>query len=156
VTELTITVESAPKPEEIRVLDEGLYAFNVAATGHTEGGLFGIFLREAQGTVVGGANGWVWGGTCHVQFLFVPAQLRGLGHGSKLMAAVETEARARGCARIILETYDYQAPEFYRRRGFVAVATIEEYVQGHRLFVLVKRLDDPPPSVGMLGPSPTP
>ena len=86
----------------------------------------------------------------------MPAQLRRLGHGSKLMAAVETEARARGCARIILETYDYQAPAFYRRLGFVAVATIEEYVQGHRLFVLVKRLDDPPPSVGNLRPSPTP
>jgi GNAT superfamily N-acetyltransferase len=156
VTELTITVESAPKPEEIRVLDDGLYEFNVATTGHTDGGLFGVFLREPHGTVVGGANGWIWGGTCHVQFLFVPAQLRGLGHGSRLMAAVETEARTRGCVRIILETYDYQAPEFYRRLGFAAAAAIEEYVQGHRLFVLVKRLDDPPPPVDKLGRSPTP
>ena len=145
MTELSITVETAPTPEEVRVLDEGLYAFNVAATGHADGGLFGIFLREADGTAVGGANGWFWGGTCHVQYLFVPAQLRGRGYGSKLMAAVETEARARSCSQIILETYDFQAPRFYRKLGFVAAATINEYVRRHRFFVLMKRLDDPPP-----------
>jgi ribosomal protein S18 acetylase RimI-like enzyme len=66
--------------------------------------------------------------------------MRGQGFGGKLMDLIEQQALARGCAMIVLESHDFQAPEFYRRRGFVVTGSVEGYPRGHRNFTFVKRL----------------
>jgi|ERR1700674_906667 len=141
VPDPALIVESEPKPEDVRVLEEALNEFNVAATGIHDGKLFGLFLRGADNVVVGGAFGWTWGGTCYVRYLFVPQSLRHRGQGTRLMNAVETEASDRGCRQIVLETHDFQAPGFYFRLGFELTGRVEEYPRGHRYLTLVKRLN---------------
>ena len=135
-----LVVETEPDPEEVRLLDERIYEFNVQATGIADGELLASFLRDANGTAIGGVSGWTWGETCYVRHLFVPADLRNRGHGSSLMNVVECEARARGCRQIVLETHDFQAPQFYRRLGFKIAARVPEYPRGHESLILVKRL----------------
>ena len=93
-----LTFDTDPDLAHIRLLEERLYEFNVQATGISDGELYGIFLRDAGGTVIGGADGWTWGATCYVRHLFVPEALRKQGYGTKLMDRIEQEARARGCA----------------------------------------------------------
>ena len=136
-----LPIESKPSPADVRVLEERLYQFNVEATGIADGGLYGIFLRDGEGAVIGGAEGWTWGGTCFVRNLFVPAAMRKHGYGSQLMAQIEAMARARQCDKILLETHDFQAPDFYRRLGFILIATIEGSPRGHRKFTFMKPLD---------------
>jgi GNAT superfamily N-acetyltransferase len=135
-----LVFDTDPDRADINLLDELLYEFNAQATGHTDGELYGIFLRDDAGAVIGGADGWTWGATCYVKHLFIPEKLRGQGCGTKLMDMIEHEAAKRGCALIVLETHDFQAPEFYRRRGFVATGSVEGYPRGHRNFTFVKRL----------------
>jgi len=77
---------------------------------------------------------------CHLRNLFVPAELRGQGQGTRLLRAVEQEARLRGCEQILLETHDFQAPEFYRRFGFEVTSVIEGYPRGHSSIIMVKPL----------------
>jgi GNAT superfamily N-acetyltransferase len=72
--------------------EDGIYAFNVQATGISDGKLFGLFLRDADGVEIGGAHGWTWAKTCYVRILCVPAHMRNQGHGTRLMRAVEAEA----------------------------------------------------------------
>ena len=90
--------------------------------------------------MIGGVFGWTWGATCYVRFLYIPADLRHQGHGTRLMHAVEAEARARGCGQIALETHDFQAPAFYQRLGFEVTGAIDHYPIGHRQLTMVKRL----------------
>jgi hypothetical protein len=78
-----LTLENKPNSADIRSLEERIYEFNVQATGISDGARFGIFLRGADGVVIGGANGWTWGGTCYVHNLFVPAPIRKQGHGRR-------------------------------------------------------------------------
>jgi GNAT superfamily N-acetyltransferase len=144
-------VEVEPAPEKIRLLEERLYAFNVEATGIADGQSFGLFLRGSDGAVIGGAYGWSWGDTCHLRYLFIPADLRNQGHGTRLMQFVEQHALARFCRQIVLETHDFQAPEFYRKLGFVVTGVVEEYPRGHRLFILVKKLPPPEPEERRMG-----
>ena len=132
--------DTDPNPADIAVLEDRLYEFNMQATGHTDGRLYGIFLRDESGAVIGGADGWTWGATCYVRHLILPETMRGEGLGTKLMDLIEKEARARGCAMVVLESHDFQAPEFYRRRGFAVTGSVDDYPRGHRNFTLVKRL----------------
>jgi ribosomal protein S18 acetylase RimI-like enzyme len=136
-----LTVETEPRPEDIRVLEEGLYRFNVEATGIGDGKLFGLFLRADDGTAMGGVHGWTWGATCYVRNFFIPSRLRGRGLGKQLMVRVESEARARGCRQIVLETHSFQAPGFYRKLGFKAVGRVEHYPAGHAYLTMVKQLE---------------
>jgi GNAT superfamily N-acetyltransferase len=133
-------LESKPNSADVRSLEERLYEFNVQSTGITDGRRFGIFLRGADGTVIGGADGWTWGGTCYVQHFFVPATMRKQGYGRRLMERIEEEAEARRCEQIVVGTHDFQAPDFYRKLGFKLTGTIEEYPHGHQLFTFVKRI----------------
>src|SRR5262249_17478957 len=104
----------------------------------------------------GGVFGWTWGATCYIRYLFVPAGMRRRGHGSRLMATVEAEAALRGCHQIVLETHDFQAPEFYRKLGFAITGRVPDYPCGHQYLPLVKRLaqrgegaPSPPASIGI-------
>ena len=133
-------IETEPSPEDIRWLEEQIHAFNVQATGISDGKLLALFLREADGATVGGVFGWTWGDSCYVRYLFIPEPLRGEGHGTRLMQAVEAEAKARGCNQIVLETHDFQAPRFYERLGFAIAGRVEEYPRGHQYLTMIKQL----------------
>src|SRR5262245_28042908 len=137
---MDITIEHEPRPEDVRVLEERIYEFNVACTGLADGKLLAAFMRDADGATIGGLFGWTWGATCYIRYLFIPAALRNQGYGSRLMAAAEREAIARGCIQIALETHDFQAPDFYRRLGFEVVGRIEGYPSGHQQLTMMKRL----------------
>jgi hypothetical protein len=41
-----LVVEAEPSPDDIRALEDSIYAFNVRATGVSGGKLFAIFLRD--------------------------------------------------------------------------------------------------------------
>lgn len=133
-------IETEPRPEDIRWLEEQIHAFNVQATGISDGKLLALFLREADGATVGGVFGWTWGDSCYVRYLFIPEPLRREGHGTRLMQAVEAEAKARGCNQIVLETHDFQAPRFYERLGFAIAGRVEEYPRGHQYLTMIKQL----------------
>jgi GNAT superfamily N-acetyltransferase len=135
-----LILETEPRPEDIQFLEECLYEFNTQTTGIKDGGLFGFFLRAANGLRLGGVYGWTWGGTCYVRYLFVPEEMRRQGQGKRLMHAVEAEAKARKCQQIMLETYDFQAPGFYQKLGFDVIGAVADHPRGYRYLTLVKRL----------------
>jgi ribosomal protein S18 acetylase RimI-like enzyme len=135
-----LMVETDPRPEDVRFLREHLNEFNAAATGITDGNFLALFKRAADGSAVAGVFGWTWGETCYLRYLFVSQNMRGQGHGTRLMRAVETEAKCRGCQQIVLETHDFQAPRFYQKLGFTIIGRVENYPRGHQFLMLVKQL----------------
>jgi GNAT superfamily N-acetyltransferase len=121
-------------------LEQRINEFNVQTTGIADGKLLAAFLRDDEGTALGGVFGWTWGATCYIRYLFVPAQVRKRGYGSRLMASVEAEASARGCTQLVLETHDFQAPQFYCKLGFKITGLVSDYPCGHQYLTLVKQL----------------
>lgn len=129
-----------PERDDVQFLDERLYEFNVSRTGITGGRLLAIFVRGGQGEIIAGLYGWTWGGCCEVRTLWVHEQWRGRDLGTRLLAAAEAEARARGATQMVLSTHSFQAPDFYRRFGFEPIGQFEEYPAGYQLIFLRKRL----------------
>ena len=60
-----LVLETEPKPEDVRLLEDRIYEFNVQATGISDGKLVALFLRDNNGAAVGGIYGWTWGATLH-------------------------------------------------------------------------------------------
>jgi len=128
--------------DELLSIEGRLYEFNVEATGIRDGRLLRVVLRDGAGRLVAAAMGHTWGGTCEIVQLWVEAARRRGGLGRKLMARAEAEARARGCRQIVLTTHSFQAPDFYRRLGFVPLGEIPDYPAGHSKITLRKPLGD--------------
>jgi ribosomal protein S18 acetylase RimI-like enzyme len=72
--------------------------------------------------------------------LWVDERVRRRGLATRLMAAAERYAIAKGCTDAFLETFSFQARPFYERLGYKVFGTLEEYPKGHRQFYLTKRL----------------
>ena len=121
-------------------LSERINEFNIDATGFDDGRRLSASRRGRDGTLEAGLTGWTWGGCGYIQFLWVRVDLRGAGLGSRLLAAAEVEARARGCAQIVVSSHTFQAPDFYRRHGYVEYARTQDYPRGHAEVHFVKNL----------------
>ena len=67
---------------------------------------------------------WGW---MFVELLFVPERLRGEGVGTRLLASAEDQARQKGCIGIWLDTFSFQAPDFYRKHGYAAFGALDNY-----------------------------
>jgi GNAT superfamily N-acetyltransferase len=138
MTEVTLTPVD-PTPDDVQYLEDRIYEFNSSVTGIGDGAFLAFFVREGE-RIVAGICGNTWGGTCEVRQFWVEESQRRCGLGTKLLQAAEQEAQRRGCTQIILMTFSFQAPGFYRKHGFEAVATIDDDPRGHQNLLMRKRL----------------
>ena len=65
---------------------------------------------------------------------------RGLGHGRHLLLSAEQEALTRGCEGAVLDTFSFQAPDFYRKLGYAIFGQLDDFPSPHRRYFLTKRL----------------
>jgi len=139
---MTLRIErtDTPTDEERQAILAPLRAYNTAKTGGTVPELVAWLVRDEHDEIVGGLYGRVFFRWLYIELLVVPEQARGQGTGSTLMQMAEELAREKNCVGIWLETFDFQAPEFYRTHGFTTVGQIDDYPPGHQHFFLQKRL----------------
>ena len=106
-------------------------------------GLEGVAVGRvvnADGVVVGGIDGLVFGGWLYVKLLWVEASLRGRGHGTRLLRRMEEEAVRLGCTHAHLDTYSFEARPFYEKNGYEVFATLDDFPPGHQKHFLRKEL----------------
>lgn len=139
-TENQLTVEEHPSHHDIQFLEQRIIEHNYSRAGASDGRGLACFVRNDAGQIIAGISGYTWAGMAELEFLWVDESLRGQGVGSRLLEAVEAEARQRGCALVITSTYSFQAPEFYQGHGYVVVAKIENCPPGHANYWLKKEL----------------
>ncbi|MDQ1143849.1 ribosomal protein S18 acetylase RimI-like enzyme [Bacillus sp. SORGH_AS 510] len=65
-----------------------------------------------------------------VDVLWVDESLRGQGKGQELIQIAETFAREKGCTLMRLETFSFQAPEFYKKLGFKEIGKLDNFPKG--------------------------
>jgi GNAT superfamily N-acetyltransferase len=90
---------------------------------------FAISLRD-DGAIVGGIVGQVWMSVLFIKLFWIEEQFRGKDHGTRLIHAIEEEARRFGAARSYVDTMSFQAPGFYRACGYQEFGTIDGYPGG--------------------------
>ena len=137
---MQIEIADTAADSDIAELRDTLYEYNYASTGYRDGRSLSCFLRDEDGSLLAGLDGFTWGGYAWVELLWVSEGLRGQGTGRALLAAAEEEAKRRGCRTIALQTHDFQAPDFYPKYGYQIVGATADTPIGYRELLLQKVL----------------
>lgn len=113
-----ITYECNPKSEEIQILNDGISEQAKAKKGMRQLDFFAFFIRDGNQKILGGCAGDNMYGCLYVGQLWVDQQIRGKGFGTQLMKNAEELAIKSGCHFIAVNTFDWEALDFYKKLGF--------------------------------------
>ena len=137
---MDLHVEDDPDPLEVEFLETQIRREASAAMGLGDEVGLAIFVRDG-GRVVAGISGWTWGDCCELQNLWVDPSLVGRWLGTRLLAAAEAEAAARGCTQTVHFTFDFQARRLYERAGYELVGRVADFPSGADVLGHRKRLN---------------
>lgn len=140
MNQLTWTFSYDPSDADVAELRGRLAAWNASASGIAGERWLAALVRDQTGDLMGGAVGRAWGEVLELRFLWVHETRRGSGVGSQLLLRMESEAAALGCMTVITDTFSFQAPEFYRRRGYEVFGKIEGYPESTAKYFLRKTI----------------
>jgi GNAT superfamily N-acetyltransferase len=139
-SQFKITLEADPKPVDMQVVVKGLTEYNASHSGGEVPEPLVITVRDTSGAVTGGLVGATYLGWLLVQGVWLPEARRGHGIGRMLMATAEEEALGRKCDRAFLETFSFQALDFYLKCGYTVFSRLEGMPPGGARFALTKYL----------------
>ena len=123
--------------DECRLIHECLQDYNRK---YMDNGKDYSFHIELDGVIAAGIVAESVEDTLEISYLFVRSEYRGSGVGTKLVCHVESLARENGIKRILLNTYSFQAPDFYRHLGYREILCIDPVFGVHSQHYFVKEL----------------
>ncbi len=121
-----------------------LVEYNLSKVPAEQDVLFDIFdkkISDDNGNIIAGcvARMYCWN-VAYVDTLWVDETYRGKGLGAKLLEEVEKTAKEKGCYLIHLDTFDFQAKEFYEKHGYEVFGVLENCPAKHCRYYLKKNL----------------
>lgn len=136
------TISALAKPDDAvwEVVGWGIQHFNEQQAGDTQHRSLCFVLRAPDQSVAGGLIGSTYWNWMYIDLLFVKEGLRGIGYGHRLLEMAEEEARQRGAKHAYLDSFSFQAPDFYARHGYQVFGELADFPAGHKRFFFTKRL----------------
>lgn len=136
----TLTIAIEPPDDAFGAqIHAGLRAFNRAVEG-SERQSFNVALRDGEGRLQGGLIASVRFDVMNIQDLYIEEPHRRGGHGARLIAMAEDEARRRGARLACVMTFSWQARPFYEKQGYAVYAELSYLGGTHTLYSLKKSL----------------
>ena len=135
-------IVSVEKPEENAwgIIGRSLGNYNQQQVGDDKFQRLCFALQTPEEEIVGGVLGEVYWNWLHVDLLWVKDELRGKGYGQRLLDLLEEEARKLGAKNAYLDTFSFQAPDFYKKQGYQIFGELQEFPTGHQRYFLTKQL----------------
>ena len=136
-------IESCKNGDADYIIDR-LVEYNLAKVPAKQKVLFETLdkkITDDNGNIIAGcvARMYCWNVT-YVDTLWVDETYRGKGLGAKLLEEVEKTAKEKGCYLIHLDTFDFQAKEFYEKQGYEVFGVLDNCPTEHCRYYLKKNL----------------
>ena len=135
-----ISPEHDAPPENLLFIRKNLNDFSTAQLGFWDARPVAFFIRDDENQIVGGLTGWTYYDWLAVSFLWIREDLRGQGLGSQLLRDAEAEGRARSCHHVLLDTFSFQAHQFYMKHGYEEFAVLDEFPGENKRYYFRKPL----------------
>jgi GNAT superfamily N-acetyltransferase len=131
-------------PNENEYIDNALGDFNISKVPLTQENPLTFIcyhIKNKDHHIIGGIKSILYNWNClFVELLWIDDQHRNKDLGSLLLNKVENEALKLGCHLIHLYTYDFQAKDFYLKKGYEIFGVLDDCPKGHKRFYLKKSL----------------
>ncbi len=112
-------------PKGIEDIEDILHDFNQKQPGYPKGQEIAYKYYDDNGNLIGEIYWLIFDEWLEIDSLIVIEEYRGKGFGKYIVNDVEQEAIAKGCTKSLLDSRNYQAPEFYQKLGYKIVFTQE-------------------------------
>lgn len=132
---IKIVVDYDPSHADNAIVSEGISASNAHIVGERDKA-FSIFLKDDSGKVAGGILAFLDTESVYIDTLWVEDKLQKKGYGTKLLHVIEIEAIKNGCKFLTVDTWDFQAEEFYLKNGYERIGEVKNYWLGHSKLTL--------------------
>jgi len=130
--------------EDRKIVLDGLYNFNmeqVPSTNPENWIPYEYIVRNENREIIAGILSTLgyWNGL-EIKILWVKEEFRKSGIGTKLLIEIENNAKAKGAIISFLDTFDFQAKDFYLKNGYTIFGILDDFPIGHKRYYLQKRL----------------
>lgn len=96
-------------------------------------------IADTYGDIIAGINSKMYCWNClYIDVLWVKEEYRKEGLGSKILNEIEKVAKDKGCYLIHLDTFDFQAKDFYLKHGYDIFGILDECQQRHKRYFMKK------------------
>lgn len=137
-----MNIETCTKEEQDYLVDR-LVEYNLTQVEATQKENFIDLSKKIvkNGKIIAGiiARMYCWN-VVYVDTLWVDPNYRERKIGKSLLKNVETEAKSNGAKLIHLDTFDFQAKEFYKKQGYVVFGKLDDCPENHCRYFMKKLL----------------
>lgn len=96
-------------------------------------------IKDNDGKIIAGINSKMYCWNClYIDSLWVNDNFRNEKIGSKLLNEIEKIAIERGCKLIHLDTFDFQAKDFYIKQGYEIFGVLNDCPDNHKRYYMKK------------------
>ncbi len=136
---VNILVDNSPSDESNARLRNGIVDFNAKYL-NEKASPFSIFAQNNKNEIIGGATIWEHSDAFYIDILWVEENYREQGVGSRLLNELFNQATIKNVKKIFVDTYEFQAVDFYKKQGFFVIGRLEDYLLGNDRIYLRKNL----------------
>lgn len=127
------------KPEW-EIIGQALTDYNKQQAGDDNAQNLCFVLQNRDQDIVGGVIGATYWDWLFINLMWVKDELHGRGYGHQLLTLAEDEARKRGAKNAYLDTFSFQAPDFYKQHGYQVFGELRDFPVGHQRYFFTKQL----------------
>ena len=137
--EKNLRIEELDTPEW-QIIGGEISQYNTQQAGEDHAKNLCFVVKSSEDEIVGGVIGtnyWDW---FSLELMWVREDLRGQGYGTQLLTLAEEKARDRGAKQVCLDTFSFQAPEFYKKFGYEVFGVLDHFPNNHKRYYMTKNL----------------
>ena len=129
-----------PKEQDISVILDNLRKYNLSRIELNVVTPLAIFVNDENDNKLGGISAETHGNWLKISLFWIDETIRDQKIGSKLLKDAEVEAIKRGCKYSFVDTFGFQARDFYLKSGYKEVFTLEDYPLTGKRHYFIKHL----------------
>lgn len=130
--------------EEYGLVDNKIIEYNLSKVPFTQEPSFisiNRVIKGLDGDMLAGINSILYCWNClYIDVLWVKEEFRKEGYGSGLLNEVEKIAKEKGCKLIHLDTFDFQAKDFYLKYGYEIFGVLDDCPMEHKRYYMKKNI----------------